>query len=79
MDVCNSISAIILEVVDPVYLATLRLPYVGIGTCTPLQLLAHLYTNYAKITPAARRQRSGHVYYASFYEYKLFEIIVCLV
>jgi hypothetical protein len=52
VDVCNAISALILEVVDPVYLATLRLPYVGIGTRTPLQILAHLYTNYAKITPA---------------------------
>jgi hypothetical protein len=52
MDVCNSISAIILEVIDPVYLATLRLPYVGIGTRTPLELLTHLYTNYAKITPS---------------------------
>jgi hypothetical protein len=52
MDVCNAISALILEVIDPVYLATLRLPYVGIGTRTPLQILAHLYTNYAKITPA---------------------------
>jgi hypothetical protein len=52
MDVCNALSAIILEVIDPVYLATLRLPYVGFGTRTPQQLLAHLYTNYAKITPA---------------------------
>jgi hypothetical protein len=52
MDVCNSISSIILEVIDPVYLATLRLPYVGVGTRTPLELLAHLYTNYAKITSA---------------------------
>jgi hypothetical protein len=51
-DVCNAISAIILEVIDPVYLATLRLPYVGFGTRSPLQLLAHLYRNYAKITPA---------------------------
>jgi hypothetical protein len=51
MDVCNSISALILEVIDPVYLATLCLPYVGIGTRTPLELLAHLYTNYATITP----------------------------
>jgi hypothetical protein len=52
MDVCNAISAIIIEVIDPMYLATLRLPYVGLGTRTPLQILAHLYTNYAKITPA---------------------------
>jgi hypothetical protein len=52
MDICNAISAIIIEVIDPVYLATPRLPYVGIGACTPLQILAHLYTNYAKITPA---------------------------
>jgi hypothetical protein len=52
VDVCNAISALILEVIHPVYLATLRLPYVGIGTRTPLQILAHLYTNYAKITPA---------------------------
>jgi hypothetical protein len=51
-DMCNAISAIILEVMDPVYLATLRLPYIGIGIRTPLQILAHLYTNYAKITPA---------------------------
>jgi hypothetical protein len=35
-----------------VYLATSRLPYVGIGTCTLLQILADFYTNYAKITPA---------------------------
>jgi hypothetical protein len=52
MDVCNTISAIIIEVIDPMYLATLRPPYVGLGTQTPLQILAHLYTNYAKITPA---------------------------
>jgi hypothetical protein len=51
-NVCNAISALILEVIDPVYLATLCLPYVGIGTRTPLKLMAHLYTNYAKITPA---------------------------
>jgi hypothetical protein len=52
VDVCNAISSIILKVIDPVYLATLCLPYIGIGTCTPLQILAHLYTNYAKINPA---------------------------
>jgi hypothetical protein len=52
VDMCDAISAIILEVIDPVYLATLPLPYVGIGTHIPLQILAHLYTNYAKITPA---------------------------
>jgi hypothetical protein len=52
MDVCNAISALIIEVIDPMYLATLRLPYVGIRTRTPLQILAHLYTSYAKITPA---------------------------
>jgi hypothetical protein len=52
MDVCNAISALIIEVIDPMYLATLRLPYVGLGTRTPLQILAHLYTNYAKITPS---------------------------
>jgi hypothetical protein len=52
VDVCNAISAIIIEVIDPMYLKTLRLPYVGIGTRTPLQLMAHLYTNYAKITPS---------------------------
>ena len=32
MDVCNALSAIILEVIDPVYLATLCLPYVGFCT-----------------------------------------------
>jgi hypothetical protein len=52
MDVCNAISALIIEGIDPMYLATLRLPYVGMGTRTPLQILAHLYTNYAKITTA---------------------------
>jgi hypothetical protein len=52
VDVCSAISALILELIDPVYLATLRLPYVGIGTRTPLELMAHLYTNYGKITPA---------------------------
>jgi hypothetical protein len=45
-------SQIILYIIDPVYLATLRLPYVGIGTRTPLEIMAHLYINYAKITPA---------------------------
>jgi hypothetical protein len=48
--VCNAISALIVEAIDPMYLATLRLPYVGLGTRTPLELLAHLYANYAKIT-----------------------------
>jgi hypothetical protein len=52
MDVCNAISALIIEVIDPMYLATICLRYVGMGTRTPLQILAHLYTNYAKITPA---------------------------
>ena len=52
MEVCNALLALILEVIDPVYLATLRLPYLGFGTRTPLQILAHLYTNYTKITPA---------------------------
>jgi hypothetical protein len=56
MDVCNAISALIIEVIDPVYLATLRLPYVGIGTRTPLELLAHLYSNYANITPSDLEQ-----------------------
>lgn len=52
MDVCNSLSALILEAIDPVYLSAIRLPYVGFGTRTPLQLLAHLYANYARINPA---------------------------
>jgi hypothetical protein len=48
--VCNAISALIIEAIDPMYLATLRLPYVGLGSRTPLELLSHLYANYAKIT-----------------------------
>ena len=52
MAVCNAIAAIIVDVIDPMYLATLRLPYIGLGTRTPLELLTHLYANYAKITPA---------------------------
>ena len=56
MDVCNAISALIIEAIDPVYLATLRLPYVGIGTRTPLEILAHLYANYANITPSDLEQ-----------------------
>jgi hypothetical protein len=43
VDDCNAISALILKVIGPVYLATLHLPYVGIGNCTLLQILAHLY------------------------------------
>lgn len=50
--VCNALSALLVEAVNPMYLATLRLPYVGLGTRTPLELLAHLYANYAKITAA---------------------------
>ena len=46
----NAISALIIEAIDPMYLAALRLPYVGLGTRTPLELLSHLYANYAKIT-----------------------------
>jgi hypothetical protein len=61
MDVCNAISAIIIEVIARMYLATLRLPYVGLGTRTPLQLLAHLYTNYAKITPADLDANDHHM------------------
>jgi hypothetical protein len=56
MDVCNAISSLIINAIDPVYLATLRLPYVGIGTRTPLEILAHLYTNYANITPSDLEQ-----------------------
>jgi hypothetical protein len=52
VEVCNAISALIIDAIDPVYLATLRLPYVGIGTRTPLEFMAHLYTNYANITPS---------------------------
>jgi hypothetical protein len=51
--VCNAISALIVEAIDPMYLATLRLLYVGLGTHTPLELLSHLYANYAKITASA--------------------------
>jgi hypothetical protein len=56
VDVCNAISALIIDAIDPVYLAALRLPYVGIGTRTPLEILAHLYTNYANITPSDLEQ-----------------------
>jgi hypothetical protein len=56
MNVCNAISALIIEAIDPVYLATLRLPYVGIGTRTPLEILAHLYASYANITPSDLEQ-----------------------
>ncbi len=56
VDVCNTISALIIEAIDPMYLATLRLPYVGIGTRTPLEFLAHLYTNYANIPPSHLKQ-----------------------
>jgi hypothetical protein len=56
VNVCNAISALIIEAIDPVYLATLRLPYVGIGTRTPLEILAHLYTNYANITASDLEQ-----------------------
>jgi hypothetical protein len=52
MAVCNALASLIVEVVDPMYLAALRLPYVGIGTRTPLELLAHLYATYAQITAA---------------------------
>jgi hypothetical protein len=50
--VCNAISAIIVKVIDPMYLATLCLPYIGLRTRTPMELLNHLYANYAKITPS---------------------------
>jgi hypothetical protein len=50
--VSNAISAIILGVIDFVYLATLPLPYVGLGTRIPLEIMTYLYTNYAKISPA---------------------------
>jgi hypothetical protein len=56
IDVCNAISALIIEVVEPVYLAALRLPYIGLGTRSPLEILAHLYTNYANITPGDLEQ-----------------------
>ena len=56
MDVCNAISALIIEVIEPVYLASIRLPYMGIGTRTPLEILAHLYSNYANITASDLEQ-----------------------
>jgi hypothetical protein len=54
MAVCNGIAAIIVEVIDPMYLATLHLPYIGLGTRTPLELLTHLYTNYTKFAAAGQ-------------------------
>jgi hypothetical protein len=50
--ICNAISAITIKVIDPMYLATLLLPYIGLGTRTLMELLNHLYNNYAKITPS---------------------------
>jgi hypothetical protein len=50
--VSNALAAQIIEAIDPMYLAGLRVPYIGLGTRTPRDLLAHLYRNYAKITAA---------------------------
>ena len=41
----------LLAAVDPIYLQAISQPYVGLGNRTVWQLLHHLYTTYAKITP----------------------------
>ena len=41
----------LLAAVNPIYLQAISQPYVGLGNRTVWQLLHHLYTTYAKITP----------------------------
>jgi hypothetical protein len=58
-DVCNAISGLIIEAIDPVYLEPLSLPYVGLATRTPMELLIHLYQNFSDIT-AANLEQNGY-------------------
>jgi hypothetical protein len=57
MDACNAVSTLVVKVIDPVCLAALRLPCIdGLGNRTPLEILAHLCTDHANITPGNLEQ-----------------------
>lgn len=42
----------LIAAVEPIYLRAIRDKYVGFGNLTILEMLTHLYSSYAKITPA---------------------------
>jgi len=47
----NALKKQLLAAVNDIYLCTLKMPYIGYGNVTVLQLLTHLYSTYAKISP----------------------------
>ena len=47
----NALKKQLLAAVDDIYLCSLKMPYIGYGNVTVLQLLTHLYVTYAKISP----------------------------
>ena len=47
----NALKKQLLAAVDDIYLCTLKMPYIGYGNVTVLELLTHLYSTYAKISP----------------------------
>ena len=48
----NALKNMLIAAVNPIYLKAISQPYVGLGNKTVWDLLEHLYTTYAKITPA---------------------------
>ena len=47
----NALKKQLLAAVDDIYLCSLKMPYIGYGNVTVLELLTHLYSTYAKISP----------------------------
>ena len=49
--VSNALKKQLLAAVDDIFLCSLKQPYIGYGNVTVLDLLTHLYSTYAQISP----------------------------
>ena len=47
----NALKKQLIAAVDDVYISSLKMPYIGYGNVSVLDLLTHLYSTYAKISP----------------------------
>ena len=57
----NALKRMLLAAVDPIYLQAISQPYVGLGNKKVWDLLRHLYTTYAKITPTDLKENDARM------------------
>jgi len=50
-DIDKAMKSLLISAIDDSYIRALKDKYIGYANVTMLQMLTHLYTNYAKITP----------------------------